>query len=88
MRQIEIACEVKIAHRYEMFKIDGHKAKAQRAMEVLQALYEIAKKPIPVETIQLMLAGDMPKATQIVHTHKAPRPKPEPKPELKKSEPQ
>jgi phosphate starvation-inducible PhoH-like protein len=59
LRQIEIACEVKIAHRYEMFKIDGHKAKAQRAMEVLQALYEIAKKPIPVETIQLMLAGDM-----------------------------
>lgn len=59
LRQIEQACEVKIVHRYEMFKIDGHKAKAQRALEVLQALYEIAKKPIPVETIQLMLVGDM-----------------------------
>jgi phosphate starvation-inducible protein PhoH and related proteins len=59
LRQIEVACEVKIAHRYEMFKIDGHKAKAQRAMEVLQALYEMAKKPIAVETLQLMLAGDI-----------------------------
>jgi phosphate starvation-inducible PhoH-like protein len=59
LRQIEMACEVKIAHRYEMFKIDGHKAKAQRAMEVLQALYEMAKKPIAVETLQLMLAGDI-----------------------------
>jgi phosphate starvation-inducible PhoH-like protein len=59
LRQIEQGCQVKIEHRYEMFKIDGHKAKAQRAMEVLQALYQMANKPLQVETIQLMLAGDM-----------------------------
>jgi phosphate starvation-inducible protein PhoH and related proteins len=50
--------DVKIAHRHEQFKVDGHKAKATRAMEVLQALYERAAKAIPPEQVQLMLAGD------------------------------
>jgi phosphate starvation-inducible PhoH-like protein len=49
---------VKIAHSHEKFKIDGHKAKAERALEVLQALYERAAKPIAKEQIQLMLASD------------------------------
>ncbi len=55
---IENALQVKVAHRFEQFKIDGPKAKAQKAMEVIQALYEMAKKPIPEEQVQLMLAGD------------------------------
>jgi phosphate starvation-inducible PhoH-like protein len=38
--------------------VDGHKAKATRALEVLQALYERAAKAIPPEQVQLMLAGD------------------------------
>ena len=50
--------EVRIAHRHEQFKVDGSKVKAQRAMEMLQALYEMAAKPIPGEVVQLMLAGD------------------------------
>jgi phosphate starvation-inducible PhoH-like protein len=58
LRTIELALDVKIAHRHEQFKVDGHKAKATRAMEVLQALYERAAKPIPPEQVQLMLAGD------------------------------
>jgi phosphate starvation-inducible protein PhoH and related proteins len=58
LRTIELALEVKIAHRHEQFKVDGHKAKATRAMEVLQALYERATKAIPPEQVQLMLAGD------------------------------
>ena len=58
LRTIELALEVKIAHRHEQFKVDGHKAKATRAMEVLQALYERAAKAIPPEQVQLMLAGD------------------------------
>jgi peptidyl-tRNA hydrolase, PTH1 family len=33
-----------------------------------------------VKAVPFMLAGDMPKATQVVHTHKAERPKPAPKP--------
>ncbi len=58
LRTIELALDVKIAHRHEQFKVDGHKVKATRAMEVLQAMYERAAKPIPAEQVQLMLAGD------------------------------
>ena len=58
LRTIELALDVKIAHRHEQFKVDGHKVKATRAMEVLQALYERAAKAIPPEQVQLMLAGD------------------------------
>ena len=58
LRTIELALDVKIAHRHEQFKVDGHKVKATRALEVLQALYERAAKAIPPEQVQLMLAGD------------------------------
>jgi phosphate starvation-inducible PhoH-like protein len=50
--------QVKIAHRHEQFKVDGTKANAKRGMEMLQALYEMAARPIDTATIQLMLAGD------------------------------
>lgn len=49
---------VRIAHRFEQFKIEGPKAKAEQALQVLQALYEMASRPIPPEQVQLMLAGD------------------------------
>lgn len=58
LRTIEAGLQVSIAHRHEQFKVDGPKARATQAMEVLQALYEIAERPIPAETVQLMLAGD------------------------------
>jgi phosphate starvation-inducible PhoH-like protein len=58
LRTIELALGVKIAHRHEQFKVDGLKAKATRAIEVLQALYERAAKVISPEQVQLMLAGD------------------------------
>ena len=58
IRTIEAALEVTIAHRFEQFKIDGTKVRAAQALEVLQALYEIAQRPIAEETVQLMLAGD------------------------------
>ena len=58
LRTIELALQVRIAHRHEQFKIDGTKAKANRAMELLQAMYEIAARPIAPATVQLMLAGD------------------------------
>ena len=58
LRAIERALDVKIAHRHEQFKVDGPKAKASRAMEVLQALYEQAARPVLPATVQLMLAGD------------------------------
>ena len=58
LRTLEQALQVKIAHRHEQFKVDGPKAKAEQALEVLQALYERAAKAIPPEQVQLMLAGD------------------------------
>ncbi|MDM7950952.1 PhoH family protein [Hydrogenophaga sp.] len=58
IRSIEAGLQVKVAHRFEQFRIEGPKAKANQALETLQALYEIAKKPIPAETVQLMLSGD------------------------------
>jgi phosphate starvation-inducible protein PhoH and related proteins len=58
LRSIENELQVKIAHRHEQFKVDGTKAQARRGMEVLQALYELAARPIEARTVQLMLAGD------------------------------
>ncbi|MCX7246509.1 MAG: PhoH family protein, partial [Burkholderiales bacterium] len=58
LRTIELALQVKIAHRHEQFKVDGTKANAKRGMEMLQALYEMAARPIETATVQLMLAGD------------------------------
>jgi phosphate starvation-inducible protein PhoH and related proteins len=58
IRTIEAALQVKIAHRFEQFRVEGPKAKANQAMEVIQALYEIARHPVPAEQVQLMLAGD------------------------------
>jgi phosphate starvation-inducible PhoH-like protein len=58
LRTIEVALQVKIAHRHEQFKVDGTKANAKRGMEMLQALYEMAARPIETATVQLMLAGD------------------------------
>lgn len=58
LRRIEEALGVKIAHRHEQFKVDGPKVPAQRAMDVLQALYEIAQRSIDPAVVQLTLAGD------------------------------
>ena len=58
LRTIEQALNVKVAHRFEQFRIEGTKPKAERALEVLQALYERARKPIPAEQVQLMLTGE------------------------------
>ena len=58
LRTIEAALEVKIAHRHEQFKVEGTKAAIKRGMEMLQALYEMAGRPIDPATVQLMLAGD------------------------------
>ncbi len=58
LRTIETEIGVSIAHRHEQFKIDGTKAKATLALEMLQALYEMADKPIATDIVQIMLAGD------------------------------
>ena len=76
LRTVEAALQVSIAHRHEQFKIDGPKAKAQRALEVLQALYEMAARPIAPDKLQLMLASDTgldddAQGAQLLHTRRA-----------------
>lgn len=58
LRSIETALSVKIAHRHEQFRIDGPKASAEKALEVLQAAYEMANRHLDAATLQLMLTGD------------------------------
>ena len=75
LRTIETALQVRIQHRNEQFKVDGPKAKAQRAMEVLQALWEMAGRPISPEKVQLMVAVETPMSedesgAQVLHTRR------------------
>ncbi len=58
LRTLEQALQVKIVHRHEQFKVDGPKAKAEQALEVLQALYERAARPVSADQVQLMLSTD------------------------------
>ena len=58
LRSIEAALQVRIAHRHEQFKVEGTKEAARRGMEMLQAVYEIAARPVDAATVQLMLSGD------------------------------
>ena len=58
LRTIETGLQVRITHRDAQFKVDGPTGQARRAMELLQALYEMAARPIETATVQLMLAGD------------------------------
>ena len=60
LRHIEMSLRVKISHRHENFRIDGPKIQAERAMQVLQAAYEMAARPLAMEQLQLMLTGDTP----------------------------
>ena len=76
LRTIETALQVSIAHRHEQFKVDGPKAKATQAMELLQALYEMAERPITEDYLQLMLAGDQslveaPEGAIVLNTRRA-----------------
>ena len=58
LKTVEAALQVRIGHRQEHFRVEGPKAKAERAMNVLQALYEMAARPIPRDRVQLMVAGE------------------------------
>jgi len=76
LRTIETALQVSISHRQEQFKVEGPKAKAQRAMEVLQALYEMAGRPIAADKVQLMVAsestlGEDEQGAVVLHTRRS-----------------
>jgi phosphate starvation-inducible PhoH-like protein len=55
LRQIESALGVAITRRGESFKVEGAKPQAERAVALMQSLYDRAKRPIPPESFQLAL---------------------------------
>jgi phosphate starvation-inducible PhoH-like protein len=55
LRNIESAFDVSISRRNESFRIEGAKPAAERAVALLQALYDRARKPISAESFQLAL---------------------------------
>jgi phosphate starvation-inducible PhoH-like protein len=76
LRTIEEALAVRIQHRGDQFRIEGAKAKAQRALEILEAMYEMAGRPIAPDKVQLMVASEMPldedaEGAQVLHTRRS-----------------
>lgn len=55
LREIEAALAVNITRRNESFRVEGGKQAAERAVGLLQTLYDRAKKPIAPENFQLAL---------------------------------
>ena len=75
LRTIETALAVRIQHRGDQFRIEGAKPKAQRALEVLEAMYEMAGRPIASDKVQLMVASEMPldeddEGAMVLHTRR------------------
>ena len=52
LREIEAALGVKLSHRAELFRVEGPKAAAQRCVQLLDTLYEKARRSIPPESLQ------------------------------------
>jgi phosphate starvation-inducible PhoH-like protein len=55
LRSIERLLDVSVSRRNEFFRIEGRKANAEHAMNLLLALYEQAQRPISAEALQLAL---------------------------------
>ena len=55
LRDIESAFDVTITRRNESFRIEGGKAQAERAVALLQSLYDRALHPLAADTFQLSL---------------------------------
>lgn len=55
LRTIEAGLDVGISRRNEAFRIDGAKPAAERALGLLQRLYDRAERPIPAEALQLAI---------------------------------
>ena len=56
LRSIEAALDVSISRRNEFFRVEGAKPHAERAMALLQTLYEQAARAISAEQLQLVMA--------------------------------
>ena len=55
LRRIEAGLRVAIVRRNESFRIEGPKAATERAVMLLQTLYDKARRPIPAEQLALAL---------------------------------
>ena len=55
LRSIEAGLDVSIARRNASFRVEGSKLHAERAIALLQSLYDRARRPIPAEQLQLAL---------------------------------
>ncbi|MBX9794575.1 MAG: PhoH family protein, partial [Burkholderiaceae bacterium] len=55
LRDIESAFDVTITRRNESFRIEGGKAQAERAVGLLQSLYDRAHRPLEADAFQLSL---------------------------------
>jgi phosphate starvation-inducible PhoH-like protein len=55
LRSIEAALDVSITRRNESFRVEGGKRQAERAVVLLQSLYDRARRAIPAEQVQLAL---------------------------------
>jgi phosphate starvation-inducible protein PhoH and related proteins len=76
LRTVETAFQVRIQHRHDQFRIEGAKPKAQRALEVLEAMYEMAGRPISADKVQLMVASEVAmdedaEGAQVLHTRRS-----------------
>jgi phosphate starvation-inducible PhoH-like protein len=59
LRSIEAALDVSISRRNESFRVEGGKRQAERAVALLQSLYDRARRAIPAEQVQLALVEAM-----------------------------
>lgn len=59
LRAIEGAFQVSITRRNESFRVEGAKQGAERALVLMQQLYDRAKKPLSAEAFQLALVEAM-----------------------------
>jgi phosphate starvation-inducible protein PhoH and related proteins len=59
LRSIEAALDVTISRRNESFRVEGGKRPAERAVALLQSLYDRARRSIPAEQVQLAIVEAM-----------------------------
>jgi phosphate starvation-inducible PhoH-like protein len=55
LRSIETLLDVSVSRRNEFFRVEGRKANAEHAMNLLLALYEQSQRPIHPEQLQLAM---------------------------------
>lgn len=59
LRSIEAALDVSISRRNESFRVEGGKRQAERAVALLQSLYDRARRALPAEQVQLAIVEAM-----------------------------